>query len=586
MQASDLQTESAAKAHPEKGSLAMRSQSTDVERLDPVRMTRRPLLASFRGAVVALAVATVLGRVVEARPALSIPVGKAPSPGLITVCVNGDIWSDGGFEATDKDFLTNSNYPVVFSTHFPTGHPAGTPPSGTPLCNVLNADCQDGSNMLLTPRNGNSWAWFGGNNVNDGAVEISYAEQTITFPPPGSSVTLNFYLRIGFVTSPFTDTLEVQVDGTTLVGGTFTEPTTAESGYTLRAFDLTAYADGGAHAIRFSYTQAAPADNNKANFDVDDVSLDIVCAGASPTALAVDAIGNGILEPNETVIVQPTWKNTGGAPLPLTGTSSNFTGPAGPTYINPDTSADYGTISTGASAQCTNCYTVHITEVNRPVTPHWDATINELLSTGAAKMWTLHVGDSFTDVPHDLFYKPIETILHNGVTGGCGSGMFCPSLLTSRAQMAVFLLTAEHGAGYVPPACTGVFTDVECTPTPAFAVNFIEQLYNEGITGGCNLTPLMYCPDSPIPRAQMAVFLLLAEHGPTYVPPVCTGVFTDVECTPTPAFAVNFIEQLYNEGITGGCSISPKLYCPTDSTPRGQMAVFLTTTFHLLLYGP
>jgi len=39
------------------------------------------------------------------------------------------------------------------------------------------------------------------------------------------------------------------------------------------------------------------------------------------------------------------------------------------------------------------------------------------------------------------------------------------------------------GAAYVPPPCTGVFPDVECTPTPAFAVNWIEELFNEGITG-------------------------------------------------------------------------------------------------------
>ncbi len=527
-----------------------------------------PLL---RSAGVALAVAIGLVDAAGALPEPSVPAGAAP----IAVCVNGDIWADGGFEATDSTTLDNANYPVVFSTHFPTGH---TGP-GTPLCNVGNSDCQDGTTGLTTPRTGNSWAWFGGNNVDDGVPEISYAEQTITFPVAGSSVTLNFYLRIGVVKSPYTDTLEVQVDGTTVSGGTFTEPAAAESVYSLHTFDLTPFADGMTHAIKFLYTQdPANPDDNKANFDVDDVTLDIVCAGASPTALSVDSIGDGILEPNETVVVQPTWKNTGGADLPLTGTSSNFNGPTGPTYTNPDTSADYGTIATGASAQCTDCYSVHIMAVSRPAT-HWDASIDELLSTGAAKTWTLHVGDSFTDVAHDGYYPFIETILHNGVTGGCGGGKFCPDLDATRAEMAVFLLSAKHGPGWAPPACTGVFTDVECTPTKAFAVDWIEELYHEGITAGCDVGP-KYCPDAPITRAQMAVYLLVAA-GVT--PPACTGIFDDVAC---PSTYAAWIEQLYNMGITTGCSVSPKLYCPDATTPRNQMAVFLTAAFHLVLYGP
>ena len=49
--------------------------------------------------------------------------------------------------------------------------------------------------------------------------------------------------------------------------------------------------------------------------------------------------------------------------------------------------------------------------------------------------------------------------------------------------MAVFLLRAGHGSGYVPPPATGtIFADVAVTD---FAADWIEQLYAEGITGGC-----------------------------------------------------------------------------------------------------
>ena len=534
----------------------------------------------FRVAVIGLAFAA--GGAANPEGALVASPVTAPvsSPEFMTVCVNGNIWTDGGFEATDATTLVNPNYPVVFSTHFPTGHPPGTPPLGTPLCNVGNSDCQDGTNGLLTPRTGSAWAWFGGNHDNDGVVEIAYAEQTITFPPVGSSVTLDFYLRVGVVTSPFTDTLEVQVDGTTVPGGTFTEPPTAEVGYTLRTIDLTAFADGAAHAIRFYYTQATPADNNKANFDVDDVTLDIVC-GASPTALAVDSSGNGILEPNETVDVKPTWTNYGAASVALTGVSSGFNGPVGPTYDNPDTNADYGTIVSGASANCAaNCYSVHITSVSRPAT-HWDATIDETVSpTSTLKEWTLHVGNSFGDVPHDGFYPFIETIFHNRITGGCGGGNYCPTSPITRAQMAVFILVGEHGAGYTPPACSAtLFTDEPCPGGPF--VDWVNQLVAEGITAGCGGGK--YCPNNAVTRGEMAVFLLVGEHGSGYAPPACSAtLFTDEPCPGGPF--VDWVNQLVAEGITAGCGSGK--YCPNQPNTRGEMAVFITTTFGLLLYGP
>jgi hypothetical protein len=201
------------------------------------------------------------------------------------------------------------------------------------------------------------------------------------------------------------------------------------------------------------------------------------------------------------------------------------------------------------------------------------------VSGGAAAAWSLHVGASFGDVATtDSFYAFIETVLHNGVTAGCGATTYCPSNAVTRAQMAVFLLKAEHGASYVPPACAGVFADVTCPG--GFAVDWIERLAAEGITGGCGGGN--YCPGNPVTRAQMAVFLLKGEHGSGYAPPACAGVFADVACPG--GFAVDWIEALAAEGVTGGCGGGN--YCPNNPVTRGQMAVFLTKTFALTLYGP
>jgi hypothetical protein len=178
----------------------------------------------------------------------------------------------------------------------------------------------------------------------------------------------------------------------------------------------------------------------------------------------------------------------------------------------------------------------------------------------------------FLDVPSSQqFYSYVTTLVSNGITAGVGGGLYGVNDDTLRQQMAVFILKGKHGLCYTPPTCTGVFADVPC---PSTFANWIEEMANEGITGGCGGGN--FCPMTPVRRDQMAVFLLKGEHGSSYVPPMCTGVFLDVPC-PSP-FA-NWIEQLNSEGITGGCGGGN--YCPSNPNTRGQMAVFLTKTFHL-----
>ncbi|HKD20007.1 MAG TPA: S-layer homology domain-containing protein, partial [Thermoanaerobaculia bacterium] len=178
----------------------------------------------------------------------------------------------------------------------------------------------------------------------------------------------------------------------------------------------------------------------------------------------------------------------------------------------------------------------------------------------------------FSDVPPtDPFYSFVCTVGRDGISAGCGGGFFCRDDPVTRAQMAVFLLKAEHTGAYLPPPCSGIFLDVPC---PGQFTDWIEQLSTEGITAGCGGGN--YCPYSAVTRAQMSAFLLKAKHGSTYQPPACVGRFGDVPC-PSP-FA-DWIEELAAEGITAGCGNGN--YCPASPNSRGQMAVFLTKTFSL-----
>jgi hypothetical protein len=177
----------------------------------------------------------------------------------------------------------------------------------------------------------------------------------------------------------------------------------------------------------------------------------------------------------------------------------------------------------------------------------------------------------FLDVPAThLFHDAIEKLFRSAVTAGCGAGNFCPDQPVTRAQMAIFLLRAEHGVGWVPPPATGtVFTDV---PAAAFGAAAIEHAAAEGIfaAGGA------FGPSVPVTRAEMARLLLKTEHGPGWAPPAAAGLFLDV---PAGSPDAAWIEKLFHEGITAGCGAGN--YCPGDTSTRAQMAAFLMRTFGL-----
>jgi hypothetical protein len=115
----------------------------------------------------------------------------------------------------------------------------------------------------------------------------------------------------------------------------------------------------------------------------------------------------------------------------------------------------------------------------------------------------------FADVPaSDPFARFIEHLYDHGVTAGCAPSRYCPAESVTRGQMAPFLLRAiDHGAASHLPAYRGIFGDVPSTNQLA---RFIEHLYDHRVTSGCNTSPRRYCPNAPVTRAQMAVFIVEA----------------------------------------------------------------------------
>jgi hypothetical protein len=177
----------------------------------------------------------------------------------------------------------------------------------------------------------------------------------------------------------------------------------------------------------------------------------------------------------------------------------------------------------------------------------------------------------------NLFYRFVETIVHHGVTGGCSAGAYCPAAVTTRDQMAVFVLAAREGPGYSPPPCVASpFDDV---PAGSPFCPWVQELARRGVVAGCG--GRNYCPSQGVTRDAMAVFVL-ATREPGTAPPACgTPVFNDV---PAGSPFCPWIEELARRGVVSGCGGGN--YCPAQPVTREQMAVFIAVGFGLSLSGP
>ncbi len=297
--------------------------------------------------------------------------------------------------------------------------------------------------------------------------------------------------------------------------------------------------------------------------------LGVAARGPFLTATATDAAGNTselsacVMIPGPTVSAVAPASGPASGDTPMTISGSNFQDGAavlvgGLAASGPLVEGGGGQVTAGSPALAPGTLNdVQVVNVNS-------------LSGSLPKGWFA----DFSDVSQaHLYHAAVEKIFRAGITSGCGGGDYCPEEPVNRAAMAVFLLRGIHDAAYQPPAATGtVFGDV---PLGEFLGEWIERLAAEEITTGCGSGN--YCPDASVNRASMAVFLLRAKHGADYQPPAAAGtVFDDV---PLGTFLGNWIEQLALEGITAGCGT--KLYCPDQPVTRGEMAVFLARTLGL-----
>ena len=162
-------------------------------------------------------------------------------------------------------------------------------------------------------------------------------------------------------------------------------------------------------------------------------------------------------------------------------------------------------------------------------------------------------------------FEAVKALTADGVLAGseCGPGLFCPEYPVPRWMMAVWLVRVVDGQD-PEPVTVPRFVDVD--PSQWWS-GHVERLAELGITAGCAGGADRYCPDGPVTRAQMATFLRRAFALGSAAP----SGFVD---TGGSVHAAN-IDALFGAGITAGCSIEPLRFCPQQATTRAQMALFL-----------
>ena len=151
---------------------------------------------------------------------------------------------DPGFEA-----YTPNPYWDEFSANY-----------GTPLC---DAGCGTGTGT--GPHTGQIWSWFGG--VDSGVSETGYVSQDVDFP--NGSATMKFWVeQMVCGDSGSANYLALQIDGTELWRTDGTDPACGVLGYRQIEVDVSAFADGNTHEVKF-----ASATVGSGNFFLDDVEL-------------------------------------------------------------------------------------------------------------------------------------------------------------------------------------------------------------------------------------------------------------------------------------------------------------------------
>ena len=120
-----------------------------------------------------------------------------------------------------------------------------------------------------------------------------------------------------------------------------------------------------------------------------------------------------------------------------------------------------------------------------------------------------------------LFPAPSFPTTGVGATPGCAlfsSTLPTPMTIDNANNYYLASVQTTQPPGLTDFSALRVFYNLQISPAPAAATfgdvptshpqfQFIQALVAAGVTAGCSVSPPLYCPDDPVTRRQMAVFI-------------------------------------------------------------------------------
>jgi len=205
---------------------------------------------------------------------------------------------------------------------------------------------------------------------------------------------------------------------------------------------------------------------------------------------------------------------------------------------------------------------------------------------------------TFNDVSYDYaetvngvvynLHDPIQALYDNGLTTGTSANppLYNPATIIDRAHFAVFLLRAEFGRDYAPPAEPWSTFAADDWTALADYQKWAEGMYKAQLTNGCQADPLMFCPTQQLTRLDAVVFALRIKFNiydeagnlaVAYEPPTASGtVFADM--TDSNFYGTRWAEAAYATNLLPACGYSgdKPMFCPNEVVNRAWAAYIIS----------
>lgn len=190
-------------------------------------------------------------------------------------------------------------------------------------------------------------------------------------------------------------------------------------------------------------------------------------------------------------------------------------------------------------------------------------------------------GTTFGDVPKDHWaYGYIEQLYHDGFIAGCSAQprLYCPEQVLTRAEMSVFVERGVNGGGYMPPQPgSQIFDDV---PLAEWFAKWVNKLFEDGLTAGCQVVPKLFCPGRQHTRAESTVFFERMLHGVDFFPPPpSVKVYDDVPVGAGAPWYSKWVAAAFQDGIIQECEDEANrgdaFFRPDDGLTRAEAACMM-----------